>query len=65
MSQQSELCVFRCVASAAHFFIIEMGKIKMQAIKCEICNSIDVVNDGDCFVCQSSGTKYTVEAAKN
>ena len=36
----------------------------MQAIKCEMCNSIDVVKDGDYFVCQSCGTKYTVEAAK-
>lgn len=36
----------------------------MQAIKCEMCNSVDVVKDGDYFVCQSCGTKYTVEAAK-
>lgn len=36
----------------------------MQAIKCEMCNSIDVVKDGDYFVCQSCGTKYTVEQAK-
>lgn len=36
----------------------------MQAIKCEMCNSNDIVKDGDYFVCQSCGTKYTVEAAK-
>lgn len=36
----------------------------MKAIKCEMCSSIDVVKDGDYYVCQSCGTKYTVEAAK-
>lgn len=36
----------------------------MKAIKCEMCDSNDVIKDGDYFVCQSCGTKYTVEAAK-
>ncbi len=33
----------------------------MKAIKCEMCNSGDFVKDGEFFVCQSCGTKYTVE----
>lgn len=36
----------------------------MNALKCEMCNSTDLVKDGDYFVCQNCGTKYTVEAAK-
>ena len=36
----------------------------MKAIKCEMCGSIDVVKDGEYYVCQSCGTKYTVEAAR-
>ena len=36
----------------------------MKAIRCEMCNSNDVVKDGDFFVCQACGTKYTVEEAK-
>lgn len=36
----------------------------MKAIKCEMCNSSDVVKDGEFYVCQSCGTKYTTEAAK-
>ena len=36
----------------------------MNAIKCEMCNSSDVIKIGDYYVCQSCGTKYNVEAAK-
>ena len=36
----------------------------MKALKCEMCNSGDFVKEGDLFVCQCCGTKYTVEAAK-
>ena len=36
----------------------------MKAIKCEMCSSTDVVKDGEFYVCQSCGTKYSVEAAK-
>ena len=37
----------------------------MKAIKCEMCDSTEVVKDGDYFVCQNCGTKYTLETAKN
>ena len=36
----------------------------MKAIKCEMCNSNDVVKQGDYYVCQNCGTKYEPEAAK-
>ncbi len=36
----------------------------MKALQCEMCGSQDVVKDGGVFVCQSCGTKYTVEEAK-
>lgn len=36
----------------------------MKALKCEMCDSTDLVKDGDFFVCQNCGTKYTVETAK-
>ncbi len=36
----------------------------MKAIKCEMCDSSDIVKEGDYYVCQYCGTKYTVEAAK-
>ncbi|MDY4428022.1 MAG: hypothetical protein SPE25_03260 [Lachnospiraceae bacterium] len=36
----------------------------MKALKCEMCDSTDLVKDGDYFVCQNCGTKYTVETAK-
>ena len=36
----------------------------MAAIMCELCGSNDVVKQGDYFVCQHCGTKYTVEDAK-
>lgn len=34
-------------------------------MSCEMCNSVDIVKEGDYYVCQSCGTKYTVEAARN
>ncbi len=36
----------------------------MKALVCEMCTSHDIVKEGDYYVCQSCGTKYTVEAAK-
>ena len=36
----------------------------MNAIKCELCGSNDVVKQGDYFVCQHCGTKYTLEDAR-
>ena len=36
----------------------------MKALVCEMCNSNDVVKQDDYFVCQSCGTKYSVEEAR-
>lgn len=36
----------------------------MKAIVCEMCSSNDVVKQDGLYVCQSCGTKYTVEDAK-
>lgn len=36
----------------------------MNALKCEMCNSTDLVKQDGVFVCQSCGTKYSVEEAK-
>lgn len=36
----------------------------MKAIVCELCGSNDFVKEGDYFVCQSCGTKYSAEDAK-
>lgn len=36
----------------------------MKALQCEMCGSQDLVKDGGVFVCQSCGTKYSVEEAK-
>lgn len=36
----------------------------MKAFVCEMCNSNDLVKQDGFFVCQSCGTKYTVEEAK-
>lgn len=36
----------------------------MQAIKCELCGSGDLVKKDNMFVCQHCGTKYTVEEAR-
>lgn len=36
----------------------------MKKMTCEMCNSIDIVKEDDFYVCQSCGTKYTIEAAK-
>lgn len=36
----------------------------MKALQCEMCGSQDLVKDSGVFVCQSCGTKYSVEEAK-
>jgi len=36
----------------------------MNRLTCEMCNSIDLVKQDGYFVCQSCGTKYTLEEAK-
>lgn len=36
----------------------------MKALTCEMCGSTNLIKDGGVFVCQSCGTKYTVEEAK-
>lgn len=38
--------------------------MEMKKLTCEMCNSTDVVKQDGFFVCQSCGTKYTVEEAK-
>lgn len=37
----------------------------MKKLQCELCGSIDLVKNGDYFVCQSCGAKYTPEEARN
>ena len=37
---------------------------KMKQLICEMCGSTDLVKQDGVFVCQSCGTKYTVEEAK-
>ena len=36
----------------------------IQAMKCEICGSNDLVKQSGLYVCQHCGTKYTVEEAR-
>ena len=36
----------------------------MKALQCEMCGSHDLIKEGGVFVCQSCGTKYSVEEAK-
>ncbi|MBR5826179.1 MAG: hypothetical protein IKY78_03735 [Clostridia bacterium] len=36
----------------------------MKKIVCELCESMEFVKDGGMFICQSCGTKYTLEEAK-
>ena len=36
----------------------------MKALKCELCGGTEIVKDGDFFVCQSCGMKYTLESAE-
>ena len=37
----------------------------MKKIVCEMCSSNDVIKDGEFYVCQACGTKYTVESARS
>lgn len=36
----------------------------MKAMQCELCGGTNIIKDGDFFVCQSCGMKYTLETAK-
>lgn len=36
----------------------------MKALQCELYGSTEIIKDGDFFVCQSCGMKYTLETAK-
>ena len=36
----------------------------MKALTCEMCGSTNLIKEGGVFVCQSCGTKYSVEEAK-
>ncbi len=36
----------------------------MKALVCELCGSVDLVKEGEYFVCQHCGCKYDLEAAK-
>ena len=36
----------------------------MKAMQCELCGATDIIKDGDYFVCQSCGMKYTTESAR-
>lgn len=36
----------------------------MKQLTCEMCGSTDLIKDGGVFVCQSCGTKYSIEEAK-
>ena len=36
----------------------------MKALSCEMCGSTNLIKEGGVFVCQSCGTKYSVEEAK-
>ena len=37
----------------------------MKKLTCEMCGSTDLLKSDGVFVCQSCGTKYSVEEAKN
>lgn len=43
---------------------LQEGDKKMKQLKCEMCGSADIVKQDGVFVCQSCGTKYSVEEAK-
>ena len=36
----------------------------MKALTCEMCGSTNLIKEGGVFVCQSCGTKYSLEEAK-
>ena len=36
----------------------------MKQLTCEMCGSTDLVKEGGVFVCQTCGTKYSVEEAR-
>ena len=38
--------------------------MSMKALTCEMCGSTNLIKEGGVFVCQSCGTKYSVEEAK-
>ena len=38
--------------------------MSMKALTCEMCGSTNLIKEGGVYVCQSCGTKYSVEEAK-
>ena len=44
--------------------LLQFRGVHMKAMVCEMCNSNDLLKQDGLFVCQSCGTKYTVEEAK-
>lgn len=37
----------------------------MDKVSCEVCGSNNIIKEADSFVCQSCGTKYTLEAMRS
>lgn len=50
VSQQSELCVFQCVASAAYFFFFIRRRV-MRMTKCKKCGKVYPMNMSNCPEC--------------
>lgn len=44
--------------------LLQFRGVHMKAMVCEMCNSNDLLKQDGMFVCQSCGTKYSVEEAK-
>lgn len=47
-----------------HSSYIEETKTKLMPLTCEMCGSTDILKQDGMFICQSCGTKYSVEEAK-
>lgn len=54
-----ESCVFRCVASATHFFVF-MGENMMENIKCKTCGG-SVNRVGNYYVCEWCRNKWEID----
>lgn len=51
-------------SSAAQSSYVEETKTKLKPLTCEMCGSTNLLKQEGVFVCQSCGTKYSVEEAK-